>query len=226
MHWHSPYRRFGRASTWPCGFSRFVDRSSRVVLLAHHPSDAAAGALVGIVGAPSVRYWFAARRLGFKIVNDGMIVPPGGASGYARALSAEPFAPRSGRRIAVKKVFQRDLRDHGNNPTSPAKPAVAVSTVVPVRNEENNVAVDRRDRRRSTAAGIMRSSTSMTVRPTDGSGAHRIRDARAEKFAPHRPCEIVRTVSGGAKWGSRCARRDCCHARRRRTEQSWRFYPT
>jgi membrane-associated phospholipid phosphatase len=35
---------------------------SRVVVLAHHPSDVIAGALVGVVGALLVRRWFAARR--------------------------------------------------------------------------------------------------------------------------------------------------------------------
>ena len=40
---------------------------SRLVLLAHHPSDVVAGALVGVIGAMAVRYWFAARRLGFAI---------------------------------------------------------------------------------------------------------------------------------------------------------------
>jgi membrane-associated phospholipid phosphatase len=39
---------------------------SRVVVLAHHPSDVVAGALVGIVGALLVRRWFAARRLLFS----------------------------------------------------------------------------------------------------------------------------------------------------------------
>jgi membrane-associated phospholipid phosphatase len=39
---------------------------SRVVVLAHHPSDVIAGALVGIVGADLVRRWFAARRLLFS----------------------------------------------------------------------------------------------------------------------------------------------------------------
>ena len=40
---------------------------SRLVLLAHHPSDVVAGALIGVAGAMFVRYWFAARRLGFTI---------------------------------------------------------------------------------------------------------------------------------------------------------------
>jgi membrane-associated phospholipid phosphatase len=38
---------------------------SRVVVMAHHPSDVIAGALVGAVGAFLVRRWFAARRLVF-----------------------------------------------------------------------------------------------------------------------------------------------------------------
>jgi membrane-associated phospholipid phosphatase len=53
---------------------------SRLVLLAHHPSDVVAGALIGVVGAMFVRYWFAARRLGFAIRSDGAIVPLGGSS--------------------------------------------------------------------------------------------------------------------------------------------------
>ena len=48
--------------------------ATRLVLVAHHPSDVVAGALVGIVGAMFVRYWFAARRLGFAIQRDGSIV--------------------------------------------------------------------------------------------------------------------------------------------------------
>lgn len=39
---------------------------SRVVVLAHHPSDVIAGALVGVGGALLVRRWFAARRLVFR----------------------------------------------------------------------------------------------------------------------------------------------------------------
>jgi membrane-associated phospholipid phosphatase len=50
--------------------------ASRLVLLAHHPSDVVAGALIGVVGAMFVRYWFAARRLGFVIGQDGAITPP------------------------------------------------------------------------------------------------------------------------------------------------------
>ena len=51
-----------------------VIAATRLVLLAHHPSDVVAGALIGIIGAVFVRYWFAARRLGFAIRRDGHIV--------------------------------------------------------------------------------------------------------------------------------------------------------
>lgn len=66
---------------------------SRVVLLAHHPSDVVAGALVGVIGAMFVRYWFAARRLGFTIQADGTVVPFHGSlrdalKGVARRASA------------------------------------------------------------------------------------------------------------------------------------------
>jgi undecaprenyl-diphosphatase len=54
--------------------------ATRLVLLAHHPSDVVAGALVGAIGAMVVRYWFAARRLGFAIERDGTIVALPGPS--------------------------------------------------------------------------------------------------------------------------------------------------
>lgn len=46
---------------------------TRLVLLAHHPSDVLAGALVGVLGAMAMRYWFAARHLIFTIEPDGAI---------------------------------------------------------------------------------------------------------------------------------------------------------
>jgi membrane-associated phospholipid phosphatase len=66
---------------------------SRLVLLAHHPSDVIAGALIGVIGAMFVRYWFAARRLGFAIHRNGEIVPLAGPTlrhlkGVARKASA------------------------------------------------------------------------------------------------------------------------------------------
>jgi membrane-associated phospholipid phosphatase len=66
---------------------------SRVVLLAHHPSDVVAGALTGIVAAMFVRYWFAARRLGFKIGRDGAIEPFAGPSWPAlKRVARDAFA--------------------------------------------------------------------------------------------------------------------------------------
>jgi membrane-associated phospholipid phosphatase len=60
--------------------------TTRLVLLAHHPSDVVAGALIGVVGATFVQYWFAARRLGFSVGRDGAILPrPGlGRDGLKR----------------------------------------------------------------------------------------------------------------------------------------------
>jgi len=46
---------------------------SRVVVVAHYPSDVFAGAIVGIVGAVLVRRYFAQRRLGFSIESNGAI---------------------------------------------------------------------------------------------------------------------------------------------------------
>ena len=50
-----------------------VIAASRVIVLAHHPSDVIAGAVVGSVGALLVRDWFAARRLGFAIEPNGNV---------------------------------------------------------------------------------------------------------------------------------------------------------
>jgi membrane-associated phospholipid phosphatase len=67
---------------------------SRLVLLAHHPSDVVAGALIGVIGAMFVRYWFAARRLGFSIHRDGAIVALGRPSpGRLKGVAREPSAP-------------------------------------------------------------------------------------------------------------------------------------
>jgi membrane-associated phospholipid phosphatase len=53
---------------------------SRVIVTAHHPSDAVAGAIAGAVGALLVRDFMAARRLGFSIGNDGAVQPFTGIS--------------------------------------------------------------------------------------------------------------------------------------------------
>jgi membrane-associated phospholipid phosphatase len=65
-----------------------------LVLLAHHPSDVVAGALIGVAGAMFVRYWFAARRLGFAIGRDGAIVPLAGPSfGHLKRVARGASAP-------------------------------------------------------------------------------------------------------------------------------------
>jgi membrane-associated phospholipid phosphatase len=67
---------------------------TRLVLLAHHPSDVVAGALIGVVGAMCVRYWFAARRLGFAIRRDGAISPLAGPSlSRLKRVAREASAP-------------------------------------------------------------------------------------------------------------------------------------
>jgi len=53
---------------------------SRVVVTAHYPTDVAAGAVVGIVGALMVRRWFAMRRLGFSFGPDAVPYPYRGPS--------------------------------------------------------------------------------------------------------------------------------------------------
>jgi membrane-associated phospholipid phosphatase len=71
-----------------------VIAATRLVLLAHHPSDVVAGALVGIIGAMFVRYWFAARRLGFAIGRDGTVLPlPGPSLERFKRVARSPFGP-------------------------------------------------------------------------------------------------------------------------------------
>jgi undecaprenyl-diphosphatase len=67
---------FGVASLWPR--ARFamilyavLIAGSRLVLLAHHPSDVVGGAVIGVIGAMAVRHWFAARHLAFVVGSDG-----------------------------------------------------------------------------------------------------------------------------------------------------------
>jgi membrane-associated phospholipid phosphatase len=68
--------------------------ASRLVLLAHHPSDVVAGALIGMIGAMFVRYWFAARHLAFTIRRDGAIEPLAGPSlRHLKRVARNPFAP-------------------------------------------------------------------------------------------------------------------------------------
>jgi undecaprenyl-diphosphatase len=68
--------------------------ASRLVLLAHHPSDVVAGALIGTVGAMLVRYWFAARHLAFTIRGDGTIAGLTGPSAtHLKRVARGAFAP-------------------------------------------------------------------------------------------------------------------------------------
>jgi undecaprenyl-diphosphatase len=67
--------------------------ASRLVLLAHHPSDVVAGALLGVIGAMLVRYWFAARHLAFTIRRDGGIEQLSGPSwGHLKRVARGGFA--------------------------------------------------------------------------------------------------------------------------------------
>jgi undecaprenyl-diphosphatase len=90
---------FAVAAVWPQAriamiVYALVIGASRLVLLAHHPSDVVAGALVGAIGAMFVRYWFAARRLGFAIHRDGTIVPlPGPSLGRLKRVAHGASAP-------------------------------------------------------------------------------------------------------------------------------------
>jgi membrane-associated phospholipid phosphatase len=68
--------------------------TSRLVLLAHHPSDVVAGALLGLVGAMTVRYWFAARHLAFTIRRDGGIAElTGPSAGHLKRVAGGALAP-------------------------------------------------------------------------------------------------------------------------------------
>jgi membrane-associated phospholipid phosphatase len=90
---------FAVSAVWPqarlaMAVYALIIAATRLALLAHHPSDVVAGALVGIIGAMFVRYWFAARRLGFAIQRDGTIVPlVGPSSGRLKRVARGASAP-------------------------------------------------------------------------------------------------------------------------------------
>jgi undecaprenyl-diphosphatase len=67
---------------------------SRVVVDAHFVSDVVAGALVGTCGALLVRDWFAARRLGFVVGQDGRVCAlPGPSLRRIKSVARGPVGP-------------------------------------------------------------------------------------------------------------------------------------
>ncbi len=67
---------------------------SRMVVMAHFPSDVFAGALVGTIGALMVRHYFALRRLGFSVGPDGTLHQyPGPSLKRIKAVARELLAP-------------------------------------------------------------------------------------------------------------------------------------
>ncbi|MBN9007304.1 MAG: phosphatase PAP2 family protein [Rhizobiales bacterium] len=68
--------------------------ATRLILLAHHPSDVVAGGILGVVGAMFVRYWFAARHLCFSIDGRGAVKPLVGPSAeQLKRVAREALAP-------------------------------------------------------------------------------------------------------------------------------------
>ena len=72
----------------------FMIAATRLILVAHHPSDVVAGAVLGVIGAMFVRYWFAARHLCFSIDRHGTVKPLGGPSlEHLKRVARGAFAP-------------------------------------------------------------------------------------------------------------------------------------
>jgi membrane-associated phospholipid phosphatase len=68
--------------------------ASRVMVMAHYPSDVLAGAVVGTVGALMVRRYFALRRLGFSAGPGGELHQyPGPSLKRIKAVARELLAP-------------------------------------------------------------------------------------------------------------------------------------
>jgi membrane-associated phospholipid phosphatase len=87
---------FAVAAVWPRRRGLMIAYAlliafTRLVLLAHHPSDVVAGATIGVIGVICVRYWFAVRELGFAIDDRGVISPV--AEGPFKGVAAGASAP-------------------------------------------------------------------------------------------------------------------------------------
>jgi membrane-associated phospholipid phosphatase len=68
--------------------------ASRIMIVAHYPSDVLAGAIVGTVGALMVRRYFALRGLGFSVGPDGALHQlPGPSLRRIKAVARELLAP-------------------------------------------------------------------------------------------------------------------------------------
>jgi membrane-associated phospholipid phosphatase len=68
--------------------------ASRIMIVAHYPSDVLAGAIVGTVGALMVRRYFALRGLGFSVGPDGELHQlPGPSLKRIKAVARELLAP-------------------------------------------------------------------------------------------------------------------------------------
>lgn len=82
-----------RARFWMWGYAVVIGLS-RVVVLAHHPSDVAAGAVVGALGALLVRNAFAARRLAFTVGEGGIVhAMPGPTLGRIKRVARAIAGP-------------------------------------------------------------------------------------------------------------------------------------
>ena len=92
----------------------FIIAVSRLVLLAHHASDVIAGALVGVIGAMFVRYWFAARHSVFTITSDGAVEPLAGPSWHhLKSLFTGGSFPQEPAKRDVRRALSSS--DHSKN---------------------------------------------------------------------------------------------------------------
>ena len=130
-------RRCGRARAFRCWIFAVIIAASRVVITAHFVSDVVAAAFVGTFGAILVRNWFAARGLAFSPARTAPCTPGRGRPGaVSRRLPAGCLANKNAAQASARTP-------NGPKRSAPAAPCPhdfpAVSVVVPVRNEAENV---------------------------------------------------------------------------------------